>query len=197
MCYNNKTLPIFLALECLHISFIRDWLSGRTLGILDTALSSHGYRYLWLDILKSITTKAVCKWRHSHSSFRWLILRNIRVTQVLVSPENCEEVSDMTFEAVGINQISIALSEDSAISVSSWERCKCLDLGGCLNITDIGVSALSHGCGQLQRISLYGCKKITDVGVLAVSHGCGQPHAVNVSGCENITDIGVSALVNG
>ena len=32
-------------------------------------------------------------------------------------------------------------------------------------MTDVGVSALGAGCGQLQSINLHGCSKVTDAGV--------------------------------
>ena len=42
-----------------------------------------------------------------------------------------------------------------------------------VEVTDAGVTALSHGCGQLQSINLTNCL-VTDAGVTALSHGCGQ-----------------------
>ena len=36
------------------------------------------------------------------------------------------------------------------------------NLSYCGNLTDIGVSALSAGCGQLRSINLTGCGKVTD-----------------------------------
>ena len=41
-------------------------------------------------------------------------------------------------------------------------------------MTDAGVTALSHGCGQLQSINLVGCYELTDAGVIALDAGCGQ-----------------------
>jgi hypothetical protein len=89
-------------------------------------------------------------------------------------------------------------------------------------IMDIFVSALGHGCGQLQMISLrvvtasqtsvnqhgvmdaVGCrrpvsvvvKRLIDIGVSALGHGCGQLQMISLRGCDGIRDIGVSALVN-
>ena len=41
-------------------------------------------------------------------------------------------------------------------------------------VTDAGVTAFSHGSGQLQSISLTCRGKVTDAGITALSHGCGQ-----------------------
>ena len=39
---------------------------------------------------------------------------------------------------------------------------------------DVGVSALAAGCGLLQVINLAHCVQVTDAGVTALSHGCCQ-----------------------
>jgi hypothetical protein len=40
-----------------------------------------------------------------------------------------------------------------------------VDLRGCLRITDVGESALGHGCGQLHNINLYGCRNQSQTSV--------------------------------
>ena len=44
----------------------------------------------------------------------------------------------------------------------------------------------SHGCGQLQSISLSRCGKVTDAGVSALGAGCGQQYR---SGVERVTSV--------
>ena len=61
-------------------------------------------------------------------------------------------------------------------------------------MTDAGVSALSAGCGQLQRINLKCYKKVTDASVSALARGCGQLQRINLKCCKKVTDAGVSAL---
>ena len=61
-------------------------------------------------------------------------------------------------------------------------------------ITDVGVSALAHGCGQLLSIDLRGCTDITDIGVSALAHGCSQLQSINIMNCWGFTYTGVSAL---
>ena len=61
-------------------------------------------------------------------------------------------------------------------------------------MTDVGVSALGHGCGRLQVINLRDCNLVTDVGVSALGHGCGQLQHIYLGDCL-VTDVGVSAWV--
>ena len=47
-------------------------------------------------------------------------------------------------------------------------------------MTDAGISALGHRCGQLQSINISYCVKVADEGISALGHGCGQPHIITV-----------------
>ena len=171
------------------------------LGNIDMAVSNHSAREPWLNALKASTSQAVNEWHHSHFSMKWVMMRCIRITQVLAKQDKCVKLSDGTFtlEAVDANVLR-SVSCDDMVNNSDmiiWEGCRYLqsiNLSRCLGITDIGVSALGHGCGQLQSIDLSSCTSITDIGVSALGHGCGQLQSINLSYCENITDIGVSAL---
>ena len=58
-------------------------------------------------------------------------------------------------------------------------------------MTNVSISALGHGCGQLQSI---GCDKVTYVGVAALGHGCGQLQRINLEGCDKVADVGISVL---
>jgi Leucine Rich repeat len=196
------SLPIFLTLETQQIPVICVWLNVQELVLLDMAVSSYSVRKEWLIILKFIMCKAIDGWRHSHSSIRWAIKRGIPVTHVFVGLKHRDTVSDITFEAVDIN-VSPYLCEkvvrvDDSLTI--WEGHKYLlsiDLSGCKGITVIGLSALGHGCDQLQTINLCGCQGITDAGLSALALGCGWLQIIDLSECQGITDIGLSALVHG
>ena len=170
-------LPIFLAIEIRHIPVLCTWLDVRSLGVLDIAVSSHSARKPWLITLTSISCQAIHAWRHSHASLRWLMMRAIHVTQVLVDPYHNDRVSDLTFVPVGItcgrNSYDDEAKYDSILSI--WEGRKYLlsiNLSKCQGITDIGLSALGRGCGQLHTINLSGCGSITDVGLSALTERC-------------------------
>ena len=200
----TPSLPIFLRLEIQQIPFICVWLDVQNFGVLDIAVSSNSARELWLAMLRSISWKAIDAWQHSHSSMKWVILRSISITQILVNLKHRDEkrVSDLTFEAVGVNRGQKSCGEgqsgDSMLSI--WEERKYLksvNLSGCHGITDMVVSVLGDGCGQLQTIDLSCCDAITDMGVSALGCGCGQLLSINLNGCQGITDMGLSALGDG
>jgi Leucine Rich repeat len=196
------TSPTFLALESRQIPIIFEWLDVQTFSLLDIALSSYNAREQWLTLLKSNTCKAINLWHHNHSSIRWVIARGITVTQILVSHKYRDTISDLTFEAVGINGGGTVCGEEAkgGSDLSIWKKSKYLqsiDLSGCRRITDVGLSALGSRCVELQTIDLSGCVDVTDIGLSALGHGCSQLQTINLFGCEGITDVGLSALGHG
>ena len=50
-------------------------------------------------------------------------------------------------------------------------------------VTDVGISALGSGCGELQTVNLEGCAKVTDAGVSALAAGCGQLRSIDLGDC--------------
>ena len=203
------SLPLFLALEDRQIPFICVWLDMQSLGRLDVSVSSSCTRKLWLMILESITCKAIDMWHHCYSSMMWAILRRIRLTHIQVNWKHRDRICELIFEAVGILSIwkerryleSIDLNHcwgitDMGVSalVDGCGQLHTINISGIWSITDIGLSALGHGCGQLQSISLGDCHRITDMSVSALGHGCGQLQTINLRYCQAVTDMGVSAL---
>ena len=78
---------------------------------------------------------------------------------MLVDLNHKDRVTDLTFVAVGITCGRIPCDDEvQGNSIwSIWEERKYLksvDLSQCQGITDIGVSALGDGCGQLHTINL-------------------------------------------
>jgi Leucine Rich repeat len=170
--------------------------------VLDIAVSSHSARKLWLTILKSIKSKAINTWHHSHWSMMWVILRSIRVSNILGDLNHCDRISDTTFEAVGINRSRTLSGEEiSGDNIfSRWDEGKYLesiDLSQCDGFTDFGLSALAHRCVQLEKINLSQCDGIADIGLSALGNACRQLRTINLSQCQGITDLGLSALAGG
>jgi hypothetical protein len=80
------------------------------LRVLDIASSNHGMREQWLDVLKLMKSKEIDKWRHSHSSLKWAIRRNVRLNSTRVDRDRREIVSDETFGVASNNSIWRQLS---------------------------------------------------------------------------------------
>ena len=78
---------------------------------------------------------------------------------------------------------------DASISASGLE-CGQVDKvnnGGCIKVTDVSVTTLDAGSGQLQRITLS-CYMVIDASILALGHGCGQLLSIALFGCDRMTD---------
>ena len=181
----GQPLPIFLALEIRQIPIICVWLDMRIIGLLDIAMSSRSARKIWLTTLKSIRSKVICVWHHSHSSMKWVMTRNIRVNQILANRNCRNRMSDLTFEDIDISGSPTTYGEEveNDSILSKWEGRRYLqliDLSHCHGITDISISALVDGCSQLHTINLSGCEAITDIGISALGSGCGQLHTINL-----------------
>jgi Leucine Rich repeat len=170
------------------------------LGRLDMAMSSA--RNPWLMILKSTNCNKIDGWYHSHSSMRWVITRNILVRQILVNSFHRNSLSDLTFRAVCINSSHLLYGEetkgDSILSRwGGWKYLESIDLRRCPGITDIRISALGQGCGQLQTFIVRNCPGIIDIGISALGHGCSQLHTIDLSSCQGIADNGISTVGRG
>jgi Leucine Rich repeat len=193
-CIEARTplsLPIFLALEIRQIPIVSTWLNVQSLGLIDIAISCCGARKKWLIMLKTINSHTIDTWSHSHSSMKWVMTRNIRLSQVLLDcHHHSDTISDLTFGADD-SRTSFGDEVIGDRTLFIWGERKYLsaiDLSGCEGITGIGLSTLVRGCVQLQTINLTGCDGITDIGVSALAHGCSQMQTLNLTGCKRITE---------
>jgi hypothetical protein len=117
-------------------------------------------------------------------------------------PQLSPKMSDLTFEAVGINHSRSScgeeISDDSILSIrEEGKYVESIDVRQYGGITDIDLLALRHGCGQLQTINLSRCRGITDICVSALGRRCGLLRTIDLSGCHRIKDISMSALGHG
>ena len=188
------------------------------LSTLDTAISDHSMRVLWLHMLKADGSHVANNWLHSQLSISWFIMRSIYITEFVVNPKHFSAVTDGLRDALhdclmnrselwtckGLKHLQLSRlcrCSTADISVSALgQGCgqlKSISLSNCYHLSDVGVSALGQGCGQLRSINLSYCNHITDVGVSALGKGCSQLQSINLSCCSHITDIGVSALGHG
>ena len=69
-----------------------------------------------------------------------------------------------------------------------------IDLYNCLNISDVGVSAIAHGCPLLTSINLGSCRRISAVGLSAIAQGCPLLTSINHYGCGGLSETALSRL---
>ena len=141
-------------------------------------------------------------------------LRNISLWNSKIGDE---EVSLVAHGCPKLTEISLLNCHDiTDASMIALARCYrqliFIDIGGCCNITDIGLIAYADACcnvsnaandpemgnaSALRRISLSRCKRITDIGLSALGRGCPLLCDINLDFSSNITDIGILALAEG
>jgi hypothetical protein len=87
---------------------ICNWLDMQVLGTLDTAMSDHSSKMLWLNILQSDGSHAANEWRHCQLSLSWLIMRSICVSVFVVNPKHCCTEFDSNVEAASTDNLENA-----------------------------------------------------------------------------------------
>ena len=48
--------------------------------------------------------------------------------------------------------------------------------------------SLGYRCGQLQSFVLDGCYRVSDIGISALRRGCGNLQSINLGGFRYVTD---------
>lgn len=65
-----------------------------------------------------------------------------------------------------------------------------------MGITDPGISAIAHGCPDLEMINIAYCKDITDTSLISLSK-CSRLNTFESRGCPLITSLGLAAIAVG
>ena len=71
-----------------------------------------------------------------------------------------------------------------------------ISLGGCGNISDIGVVAIARACHQLTSIILTDCT-VSNISMTAIAQGCHQLTYIHIKECKGVSDRGVVAVAAG
>ncbi|CAG8466035.1 7140_t:CDS:2 [Ambispora leptoticha] len=78
--------------------------------------------------------------------------------------------------------------------INKTEGLVALDVSDIENLTDAVIELVGQRCRRLQGLNVSLCKKITDKGVIAVASRCRNLRRIKLSGCENITDNSIVVL---
>ena len=132
--------------DCI-ILMISNWLDLRDLGLLDSALTNLAERKLWTKCLLLSSCKYLDNHDHTHSSIRWLILRNLHPRVIHTADHS---VNDLTFHGI----------DNAYLHTLNLSRS---------NITDSGLTMIAQGCPKLEVIDLSICEGISNEGVLALA----------------------------
>ena len=69
-------------------------------------------------------------------------------------------------------------------------------LGRSMEITDLGITAIAHGCPGLEMINMSYCKAVTDASLISMSK-CVKLNTFECRGCPLITSLGIAAVAVG
>jgi F-box and leucine-rich repeat protein 2/20 len=173
------------------------WLDLRSLGIFDTAVTNKMDRCRWIQSLANIEGSILDYWRHSMSSLKWLMERNLMPMNI----STIEKTQQFLREPPSIHPSSIESVEsyDNRMTdkflidlVRKYPRLVSINLTG--DITDVALCTLARECSQLQSIGFYFCYNITSLGISSIITQCSQLQYLTIRRCISVCDIGLSAL---
>ena len=185
--------------------YLYSWLDVGCICKLDIAIGNADERFMWLHSLKTIESMEIDEHSHSHSSIRWLIMRDARATRIRVSGTTLVigRITDQTFTGVDTLFAQNAYNGNILLHfcadiVKSSGTVKCRVRNRDI-ATDIKTAASirTRGCRHLTSINLANCQDISNVGISAIAEGCHHLTSINLCRCAGISDIGVVAIAEG
>ncbi|XP_059286949.1 EIN3-binding F-box protein 1-like [Lycium ferocissimum] len=135
-------------------------------------------------------------------SKRWLMLSsNVRSSEIcqndtkMVSADEdleveCDGYLTRCLEGKKATDIRLA---SIAVGTSSRGGLGKLSVRGS-NITNVGLSAIAHGCPSLRVLSLWNVPYIGDEGLVEISRGCHSLEKLDLSQCPSISNKGLVAI---
>ena len=147
----------------LHALILTQWLDVRSLVTLDLAVSSKTCRPYWLAFLQSVRRcRCIDDVRHTAASLMWLSIRGISIFRMLMKED--------AWRVPGCD-LSLLKTVDLLH----------VGLYNCMHVTDQCILTIARVCSKLSGICVKGCCKVTDAGIIALSHGCGQLRSIDLS----------------
>ena len=162
-----------------------EWLREGEIGKLDSALCEVASRNNFLSILE--TSSPTYFWCQSATQFRWLKLRNIRISYVHLRIGN-HISQDNTIKEFA----------DYMTHSGSFVKSVAFDDQNCPVDAEIDtIDAVTKQCNNLQRLSVYRC--LTDAHLINISKNCSKLRNLRYWGNQedqlrNITDIGMKEV---
>ena len=117
----------------------------------------------------------------------------------------CDEVTDVALWAIarhlgngikhlklgGCHQITNVGLRSLSLKCADVES---LDFSGCHRLNDLGLTTLSSGCWKLKKMILTNCTTISDAGLSRLAAACRELEELDLSGCTNVGEFGDKAL---
>ena len=135
--------------------------------------------------------------RANPSLFPSLVRRGIRRVQILSLRRSLRDVTQglPNIESLDLsgcfNVTDIGISHALTADVPTLKR---LNLSLCKQITDSSLSRLAQFCRQLQELDLGGCCNVTNAGLLLIAWGLKSLKSLNLRSCWHVSDLGIASL---
>ncbi|GFH54894.1 hypothetical protein CTEN210_11370 [Chaetoceros tenuissimus] len=103
---------------------------------------------------------------------------------------NCQNLKKISFQGYDIGDLGLRVIASNLVALEE------IDLSGCTQVSDRGLSELGHCCRNLQSINLRGCSSINESGhwALCELEHCTKLTEIDLSHCIYLSDVGIVAL---
>ena len=172
------SLPHSLLSEILY-----DWLLLMDVCVLDSACCNHSIRQQFLEVLASFSVRSkVYIGGHKYERFRWLVLRNIQLTEVVFdySGERAEGIECLIIEW------RIKFLRNWGKTLTRVDLCECvggiqeefIEIGHlCSNLNNVLVN--NSDLGGLRKLQLFNCANLAETVFEGIS--CPMLHTLGIS----------------
>lgn len=192
--------------EVVLSSVLSDWTVIRDLGRMDSATTNRALRTHLLQcfqLIKLSFDKSQMLDYNSQGLFRWIVLRNIKLTKITLFPPTVSRA--LVWQACA--QSGPHIRELYCIDSSSHdhdlkqvsELCanlKHLNIHYCENIANEGVFHLTKSCVSLTCIEISFSRTISDELLFGISQHCRSLEALSIRWCIHITERGIIQVMN-
>ncbi|KAK7349735.1 hypothetical protein VNO77_07356 [Canavalia gladiata] len=174
---------------------LRELSLSKCLGVTDEALSflvskHKDLRKLDITCCRKITDVSIASIANSCTNLTSLRMESC----TLVPPEAFIVIGQKCHYLEELDLTDNEIDDEGLKSISCCSRLSCLKVGICLNITDRGLAYVGMRCSKLKELDLYRSTGVTDLGVSAIAHGCPGLEMINTSYCTSITDRALISL---
>jgi hypothetical protein len=112
----------------------------------------------------------------------------------ILSFRNCFRLTDVGLHWLASPAAASGGSGTGSVRGESCDSLTSLDLSGCGQITDRGVTSLAFHLPHLDELHLQGCTRVTSESIVALAHNCRDLKILNLQGCVRVDDVALDHL---
>ncbi|CAN0856176.1 F-box/LRR-repeat protein 4, partial [Linum grandiflorum] len=162
----------------------------------DNALDAIGKGCKYLEALhlvdcSSIGDDAICSIANGCTNLKKLHIRRcyeVGNKGIIAVGEKCKSLEDLSL------RFCDRVGDDALVSIGQCHSLKTLNVSGCHQIGDTGITAIARGCPELSYLDVSVLQNLGDMALAEVGEGCPALKEIVISHCRQITDVGLSHL---